>query len=136
MTLKMGGVKLTMSSGKPEVRASKWTLLALIWLCLAGWGFAAGLKGKVVKVSDGDTIWVRLDNGNRVKVRVWGIDTPEKFRSKKLFREARRCGVEPAAIVHLGKLAPRQAEELLDHSGVDALFNLSCEDGGLACSSS
>ena len=75
----------------------------------------------MVKVSDGDTIWIRLHNGNRVKVRVWGIDTPEKFRSKKLFKEARRCGVEPAAIVRLGKLASRQAKELLDHSRVELI---------------
>ncbi len=33
------------------------------------------LKGRVVKVSDGDTVWVMLENGNRVKIRVWGLLT-------------------------------------------------------------
>jgi len=55
--------------------------------------FFTELKGKVTKISDGDTFWVRLENGKRVKIRVWGIDTSEKFESKKFFREVRRCGV-------------------------------------------
>ena len=38
---------------------------------------AATFEGKVVKVSDGDTITV-LRNGEQVKVRLGGIDAPEK----------------------------------------------------------
>ena len=34
------------------------------------------ITGKVVKVSDGDTIWV-LDTKKKVKVRLLGIDAPE-----------------------------------------------------------
>ena len=34
------------------------------------------VTGKVVKVSDGDTIWV-MDNDKKVKVRLLGIDAPE-----------------------------------------------------------
>ena len=34
------------------------------------------ITGKVVKVSDGDTIWV-LDPKKKVKVRLLGIDAPE-----------------------------------------------------------
>ncbi len=45
-------------------------LLALPSLCYA-W------SGKVVHVADGDTITVERD-GKRVKVRLYGIDTPEK----------------------------------------------------------
>lgn len=66
-------------------------------------------------MSDGDTIWVRLENGNRVKIPVWGIDTPEKFRSKKLNREVERCVVPVRDVVKLGKLATKRARELLDH---------------------
>lgn len=36
--------------------------------------------GKVVGVSDGDTIKV-LNNGQQVKIRLYGIDTPEKKQS-------------------------------------------------------
>ena len=77
--------------------------------------FSAELQGKIIKVSDGDTIWVRLENGNRVKVRIWGIDTPEKFPSRKLYKSARYCHVTPEEEVHLGKLASEKAKQILDH---------------------
>ena len=49
-------------------------LLAL-WLGVA---HAAGLSGKVIRVSDGDSITV-LDSGNQQhKIRLMGIDAPEK----------------------------------------------------------
>lgn len=38
---------------------------------------AGSVDGIVVKVVDGDTVHVLLDSGERVKVRVLGIDTPE-----------------------------------------------------------
>ena len=54
---------------------------------LAAWAIAAGLfclpataaawTGKVVGVADGDTITV-LHNGQPEKIRLWGIDCPEK----------------------------------------------------------
>lgn len=36
------------------------------------------LKGKVVSVADGDTITIRLKDGSTEKVRLFGIDAPEK----------------------------------------------------------
>ncbi len=45
-------------------------LLAIPTLCYA-W------SGKVVHVADGDTITVERD-GKKVKIRLYGIDTPEK----------------------------------------------------------
>ena len=33
--------------------------------------------GEVVKVVDGDTVWVRCKNGSLYKIRILGIDTPE-----------------------------------------------------------
>jgi endonuclease YncB( thermonuclease family) len=36
--------------------------------------------GKVVSVTDGDTIQV-MHNGKGQKVRLWGIDTPEKTQA-------------------------------------------------------
>lgn len=45
------------------------------------------LEGSVIKVSDGDTIHVRDDLGNKVKVRFYGIDCPEtEKRNKKTGR--------------------------------------------------
>lgn len=48
-------------------------LLALLVSCAQ----AATLEGKVVSISDGDTLTVLVD-GREVKVRVAGIDAPEK----------------------------------------------------------
>ncbi len=78
----------------------------------------SGFKAKVIKVSDGDTVWIWTKDGRKFKVRIWGIDTPEKFESRKLFRDASRCGVTPDEIKHLGRLASRKAKELLDRSWV------------------
>ncbi|CAB49969.1 thermonuclease family protein [Pyrococcus abyssi] len=49
-------------------------LIALILGCLSQ---PKELHGKVVKVVDGDTVYVKLSNGETVKVRLIGIDAPE-----------------------------------------------------------
>lgn len=51
----------------------------MLSLCAAmlGASHAAVLTGTCIAVADGDTITVRLPNGEREKVRVWGIDAPE-----------------------------------------------------------
>ena len=63
-------------------------LLVLLVLLAASAALAAGaqpaasgaftLKGTVTYVVDGDTIAVRLDGGRRERVRLIGIDTPER----------------------------------------------------------
>lgn len=40
--------------------------------------FATTIKGRVIKVSDGDTITLLKDNNKKVKIRFYGIDAPEK----------------------------------------------------------
>ena len=50
-------------------------------LCLAlllGSGTAQALSGVVIRVTDGDTLWVRPAGGKPVKVRLQGIDAPER----------------------------------------------------------
>lgn len=76
----------------------RWIVVGAMALALAGCEdvqlgagsttFARGdaLRGRVVKVTDGDTIRVRLADGRRVeKVRYIGIDTPEVFGSAECF---------------------------------------------------
>lgn len=50
--------------------------IALLWSSLSA--TAADIVGRVVGVSDGDTITVLVDNHARLKVRLAGIDAPEK----------------------------------------------------------
>ncbi|NIA09379.1 MAG: hypothetical protein GWP10_06540 [Nitrospiraceae bacterium] len=56
-------------------------------------------------ITDGDTVWVFVDS-RRVKLRLLGIDTLEKYRGRKLRRDAARCGISEAAMVCLGKGGP------------------------------
>lgn len=34
-------------------------------------------SGKIIKVYDGETLWVELENGDIDSVKLWGIDAPE-----------------------------------------------------------
>jgi len=68
-------------------------LLLISLLFLTFFSFAQqAYRTTVLKISDGDTVWVLMD-GQKVKLRLLSIDTPEKFKSKKLARDARECGV-------------------------------------------
>ncbi|AEH24606.1 thermonuclease [Pyrococcus yayanosii CH1] len=50
-------------------------LLVLASACIGQRG--EELTGVIIKVVDGDTVYVRLDNGTVEKVRLVGVDTPE-----------------------------------------------------------
>jgi len=69
-------------------------------------------QATVIRVSDGDTVWV-LINGRQRKLRLLGIDTPEKFASRKLSREAAHCGVSEGYKKNLGQMATHYAKKLL-----------------------
>lgn len=81
----------------------KQLLIATYWLVMALSTEASELTGKVVSVSDGDTLRVLVDD-QQIKIRLGGIDAPEsdqpfgqavnrvsntKFRSG--FSRSRRC---------------------------------------------
>src|SRR5690606_14480509 len=72
----------------------------LVGLLLFG-ANAAHAQIRVTRVIDGDTY--ELSTGERV--RLIGIDTPEKHVSTKLDRDAERTGRDRAAIRALGELA-------------------------------
>lgn len=57
-------------------------LLALYLVLLAATGLAAEtIAGKVVHVADGDTVTVLTPARQQIKVRLYGIDCPEKRQS-------------------------------------------------------
>lgn len=64
----------------------------------------------VHKVVDGDTFI--LENGE--KVRMLGIDTPEKYESSKLDRDAERSGSDKKTIQKLGDLAGQYTKKLIE----------------------
>jgi len=53
-------------------------LLGIIGMLSAGCQSAATVSGKVVKVSDGDTFHLLTAGNRQVKVRLYGVDAPEK----------------------------------------------------------
>ena len=54
------------------------TLIIFIFLALTSLAHAGELSGKVVGISDGDTITVLTPDHRQIKVRLYGIDCPEK----------------------------------------------------------
>ncbi|MDH7460105.1 thermonuclease family protein [Chitinophagaceae bacterium 26-R-25] len=54
------------------------TLLSFLLLIFTVNVSAQTLKGKVVKVSDGDTITILDSLNHQIKIRLYGIDCPEK----------------------------------------------------------
>ena len=56
-------------------------LLALTLLCVSSGLSAASLQGKVVGVADGDTITVLDTHKTQHKIRLQGIDAPEKVQA-------------------------------------------------------
>jgi endonuclease YncB( thermonuclease family) len=66
----------------------------LLFLCLCSILHASDLYNwQVSRVVDGDTVEVKVDFlpkelGNKLKIRIWGIDTPEKGWRALTMREA------------------------------------------------
>lgn len=73
----------------------------------------------VVRVIDGDTY--ELDDGRRV--RLIGVDTPEKHRSAKLDRDAERTGRDTDVIRALGEAASLYAKALVEGKAVRLEFD-------------
>lgn len=55
----------------------------------------------VIRVVDGDTFELE----NKERVRLLGIDTPEKYESKKLDKDATTSGMDKKTVKKLGQLA-------------------------------
>ena len=69
-------------------------------------------QGTILKITDGNTLWVRLA-GQKTKLRLLDIDTPEKYSGKKLTRDATHCGVSEKYMASLGRRATRHAKKLV-----------------------
>jgi len=64
----------------------------------------------VERVVDGDTF--KMANGERV--RLLGIDTPEKFQSEKLEKDVKKSGKDKKAIQTLGKLSSEYVKNFVE----------------------
>lgn len=53
-------------------------VLALLLACILRPGIATALEGKIIHISDGDTVTLLTSDHKKIKIRLYGIDTPEK----------------------------------------------------------
>jgi micrococcal nuclease len=78
----------------------------------------------VQRVVDGDTFV--LENSERV--RMLGIDTPEKYESSKLDRDAERSGSDKKTIKKLGELSSQYTKKLIEGKRVVLVAEPNYED--------
>lgn len=83
--------------------------------------FSATYQAVILKVSDGDTVWVKIYralpegmmHGRRVKLRLLGIDTPEEYPSRKMDKDIEMCHTTFKQMRKLGLLATKHAKTML-----------------------
>ena len=63
---------------KPRKLITVYLFISLLCLIIHSSAIADTITGKVVKVADGDTITILTPKKDQVKIRLYGIDTPER----------------------------------------------------------
>jgi micrococcal nuclease len=82
---------------------------------------------QVKKIFDGDTFEVEM-NGKSEKVRMLGIDTPEKWDSDKFERDQRRTGKDKETIKKLGTLSSEFTTRLIGGKKVILQADIKSDD--------
>ncbi len=96
-----------------EVITSKRLLvITFLFVFVSTVSFSATYQAVVLKISDGDTIWVKM-HGKRVKLRLLGIDTPEEYPSRKMDKDIEMCHTTFKQMRRLGLLATKHAKTML-----------------------
>ena len=108
----------------------------MILLCLlsAGLGFWGGyfykqwkasgqtaIKAECLRILDPDTIEVAW-KGHKEKVRIAGIDAPEKKAGKKLNEQAKILNLRPESLLQVSKLVIQQMDTSLTGRPVHLIF--------------
>ncbi|NPA52385.1 MAG: thermonuclease family protein [Aquificae bacterium] len=65
---------------------------------------------KVLKVADGDTITVQMEDGTKAKLRLLWIDTPEKNEGYKLLKDVDKCNTSKKKMKQMGQKATAYAK--------------------------
>ncbi len=79
-----------------------------------GSGLVKGIEGpyEMVRVTDGDTLVLKIGRKEE-KVRLIGVDTPEKYSSDKLERDLETSGLSEEEMKRLGEQASNETTEFL-----------------------
>ena len=84
----------------------------LFFIVMAPTSFAGVYQATILKITDGDTVWVKMHH-KRVKLRLLGIDTPEEYYSKKMLKDVRMCHTKYKKMCRLGLLATKHTRTML-----------------------
>ena len=101
------------------MRLSKHLILILIVLSFANISYANNklIKARIVRIVDGDTTDIivlnNTSNHRIIRLRLIGIDTPEKYHSHKLTKDSEKCNISRERMSHLGYLSTRRARRYL-----------------------
>lgn len=72
---------------------------------------------KVLYWIDGDTVKV-LYNGEKVSLRLIGVDTPESRRNKRLYKQQKRSTTDIDTIIAMGKISKKYVESLIPRGSI------------------
>jgi len=99
---------------------ARWLLLLILLAAPAAWGET--FNGKVVRVSDGDTLTLLVDR-KQIKVRLTEIDAPEThqaFGQRSRQSLAEMCAAQPAIVRSTGKDRYGRVLGRVECKGMDA----------------
>lgn len=65
------------------------------------------------KISDGDTFTFKSQQHKEFKCRVFGIDTPEKFHTDKMDKDASKVGITAETMKKAGEASTQYAQQTL-----------------------
>lgn len=85
----------------------------LITLILASTLSFASEYANLEKISDGDTFTFKSSQHKEFKCRVFGIDTPEKFHTAKMDKDANQVGITSDTMKKAGEASTEYAKRTL-----------------------
>ena len=95
------------------------TLLTISLFALPALAYTE-LTATLTKISDGDTMSFS-SNGDEFKCRLYGIDTPEKFKTAKFFKDMQNTGASEKELEFAGQAATNYAKNKLFNDFSDGL---------------
>ena len=77
---------------------------------------ASTIPINVIKVYDGDTVRVKMSNGNKFSIRLYGVDCYETSRIHRAYTQAYQNNVDVEEIISKGKIAKNYLENISSKS--------------------
>lgn len=93
--------------------------ILILFIILIGFYYNSEESYIILRVIDGDTI--ELNNGQ--KVRLIGVDTPEKFESKKLHKDSKKSGKSIEIIKEEGEFASKFTKKTAEGKKCKLVFD-------------